>query len=55
MLKYWSAAVQTQGYQSTTLVHSVLPINDRGDFDRLIGEFRPRPGPSNGRSRLVGQ
>jgi glycosyltransferase involved in cell wall biosynthesis len=42
MLKYWSEAVRGRGYESTTLVNSVLPINRRGDFDRLIPEFAPR-------------
>ena len=45
MLKYWSEAMRRRGYESTTLVNSVLPINDRGDFDRLIGEFAPRTSP----------
>jgi hypothetical protein len=42
MLKYWSEAVRRRGYESSTLVNSVLPINRRGDFDRLIAEFPPR-------------
>lgn len=40
-VKYWSESMRTQGYDSLTVVQGTYMINERGDFDRLIGEFGP--------------
>jgi len=40
-VKYWSAAVQSVGLRSTTVVRDAYVINTRADFDRLIADFGP--------------
>ncbi len=38
-IKYWSGAMRSRGYESTTLVATVYPANSRQDFDRHRDEF----------------
>lgn len=41
-IKYWSAALRQRGYESSTVVQAIMPINQRGDFDVAIEELRPK-------------